>query len=266
MAAYGTVYNDQPLTSTSVTGASKTGIGPVQSLGGSATEGAIAQGSRSGYNRDSSSVDSHMTSSVYSVNTEPMTYSLPATSYPDTLGDVVEADSPRRSHVSATSTSEDLDTTEQYDLYSMRFIITSQQSIEGYTPGGSITTGAIVPTAYFRKVRGKVLDENGDPITVGLYLVALDNFAVAGRVEQDGTYEMYLLKQEYKNFILVADAGENDAENNQYDFVWYESEGNPNIGVTDDGADLVFNTAEPNNKPPAGSARGLSLGSDIRLG
>lgn len=118
--------------------------------------------------------------------------------------------------------------------------------------------GSLVPMAYFRNVGGTAYDaETGDPITDGVFILALDNFAVAGTVNGDGAFSLKLLRQEYQEFVLVG-----ESPDTEYDYVWYEEADNPDIGTKTDSVDLAFNTAEA--KPP--ESLGLSAGDGVMFG
>lgn len=126
-----------------------------------------------------------------------------------------------------------------------------------------IGAGSVIPTSYFRKVEGRVLDaETGEPITNAIYVAALDNFAVVGNVTDTGAFIIYLLKQTYSEFILVADAGENETTDAEFDYVWYEGAGNPLVETDDDYVELGFEAAVPETgRPPTG----LNIGGDLRF-
>jgi len=125
--------------------------------------------------------------------------------------------------------------------------------------------GTIIPTAYFRKVSGKVIDaDTGEPIQNGIYITALDDFSVAGPVDEQGNFEMYLLKQTYTTFILTAEASAYDESNPEYDYVWYESAGNPDMSATDTYAELEFTTDVPASGPPP--TGGLTAGKGVSFG
>lgn len=136
-----------------------------------------------------------------------------------------------------------------------------------FNPTDSLGMAAIIPTSYFRKATGRVMDaDTGEPITNGIYLIALDNFAVAGPVDAEGYFTVYLLRQTYTSFILTADASINDGDNGEYDYVWYEAEGNPEIGVNDDHVVLEFSTDVPEMGPPPAIGGGLIMGEGVNFG
>ena len=113
--------------------------------------------------------------------------------------------------------------------------------------------GSVIPTSYFRTVRGRAYDENWEPITGrGKYIVASDNFSVAGQVDEDGYFQMYLLRRNYTKFWLVV---EDPEQMSGIDYVWYESQGNPDVTAETLEVDLQFQTSEPRLGGP-GQGRG----------
>lgn len=161
------------------------------------------------------------------------------------------------------SPTDDLLTSSQYDLVSTKPSISPITQVGTFADIPVVVNAAVVPTAYFRRVEGMVYNKDGQTITNGIYLIALDNFAVAGTVDDDGSFEIYLLKQQYENFILVADAGTKSGQDKQYDYVWYEVAGNPEIPVGDSYVELEFDTATPKQGRPN---VGLSLVSEVKFG
>lgn len=123
-------------------------------------------------------------------------------------------------------------------------------------------SGAVIPTAFFRKAEGRALDQNGDPIPSGLYVLALDNFATAGPVDDDGYFEIYLLKQSYTDFILIGDSDPSQQEG--YDLVWYEMASNPTLSSREGYIELEFDVQKP--KPPDDGPAGLDISSSVRFG
>ena len=114
-------------------------------------------------------------------------------------------------------------------------------------------TGAVVPASYFRTLRGRAVDLEGNPITDAIYILALDNFATVGTVDDEAYFEIDLLKTTFQEFRLIVDAGDE-----QFEYVWYEDE-NANIDPdpTDQDVTMQFKPAEAIGKT------GLNLTGDL---
>lgn len=103
------------------------------------------------------------------------------------------------------------------------------ESSYGIQPDGQFGTGSVIPTSYFRKIYGTVYDENDNPITDGLYVMATDNFSTAGPIDDNGEFELYLLRTDYSEFMLVAEESTTEG----VDYIWYELAGNPDVKAID---------------------------------
>lgn len=134
---------------------------------------------------------------------------------------------------------------------------------EGYgvQSNSAFGVGSVIPTSYFRKIEGTIYDENDNPITEGVYVLATDDFSTAGPVRNDGTFSLYLLRTEYESFMLVA--REESTEN--VDYVWYQlSDRQTRVTATEQQVDLYFDRerviASGGGKP------GLSMSMDVMMG
>lgn len=136
--------------------------------------------------------------------------------------------------------------------------LTSEQTVGGMKADGSLSAGSLIPTAYFRRVTGNVVDVQGDPITNAQYVISLDNFGIVGNVNDQGEYNIYLLKQSYSDFVLIADDGKLDG----FDLAYYESVDNGTLEIGMEEKDLVFDTSKT-IKPGSG---GLRIKTSIGLG
>jgi len=125
-------------------------------------------------------------------------------------------------------------------------------------------TGSVIPASYFRKVSGRAVDENGDPISEGLYVLAVDDFSTAGVVEENGEFEIFLLRQTYTVFVLVGD--EDPEEQEGYDLVWYETADSPDVDTTTGEVELTFNVEKPQAPDDAPTSLGLNMTSDVAFG
>jgi len=116
-------------------------------------------------------------------------------------------------------------------------------SFEGGTDFGigDMNAGVLIPSAFFRKVTVNVVDEEGEPITNGMYLLALDAFPTTAYVDDTGTAVIYLLRVGYEEFFLAGDFGLTDS----YELGWYEADGNPDIDSGVEEVTLAFNTNAP---------------------
>lgn len=137
------------------------------------------------------------------------------------------------------------------------------QTTADFDPGGA-EMGAILPTAYLRRVTGTCYDEEGERITNARYIVALDHLAVAGFVDDNGEYDIYLLRQMYEHFVLVAESQEQGV-----DYAWYLAE-DTQVGAGTDEADLVFARREVDElegiEKNVLDRPGLFVGGGVRMG
>jgi hypothetical protein len=81
---------------------------------------------------------------------------------------------------------------------------------------------SFIPTAFFRRLSGSVVDQNGEPITSAERIFATENLPTGGTVNEDGTFQMYVLNQTYTEFLLVAPSGRDGV-----DYSWYRYDGDP---------------------------------------
>ena len=81
---------------------------------------------------------------------------------------------------------------------------------------------SFIPTAFFRRLSGSVVDQNGEPITSAERIFATENLPTGGTVNEDGTFQMYVLNQTYSEFLLVAPSGRDGV-----DYSWYRYDDDP---------------------------------------
>ena len=81
---------------------------------------------------------------------------------------------------------------------------------------------SFIPTAFFRRLSGSVVDQNGEPITSAERIYATENLPTGGTVNEDGTFQMYVLNQTYTEFLLVAPSGRDGV-----DYSWYRYDDDP---------------------------------------
>lgn len=113
---------------------------------------------------------------------------------------------------------------------------------QSYPDADDAETGALIPSSYFRLVKGNVYDEDGEPIPNALYIGALGSLPTIGTVGDDGSYQIYLLRQKYSDLILMAKSPGQEP----YDLVRYElADMTPDLDIQVDEADLYFDTTTP---------------------
>jgi len=105
------------------------------------------------------------------------------------------------------------------------------------TPVESII-GTLIPTAFFRQLRGTVVDEDGDPITDAEWIYSREKLPTGGRVDADGTFSLYTLKQSYSDFILIGSSGRKTV-----DYTWYQPV-DTEVTATENDVELVFRTGK----------------------
>ncbi|ELY68139.1 hypothetical protein [Natrinema versiforme] len=113
--------------------------------------------------------------------------------------------------------------------------------------------GVYIPGAYFRTIRGVVVDEKGEPITDAEWLVGRYGLPTAGRVDDEGRFEINLLRADYSNFALLVDSGKSGV-----DYVWYEAVSQTITTDNTDEVTLVFKESRPTNGLSV--LRGVSMG------
>lgn len=107
---------------------------------------------------------------------------------------------------------------------------------------GFVQTATFIPAAYFRRVAGKVLDEEGEPIKGGIYVAALGDFPTLGQVNPETSeYSIFLLYQNYEDLILL----QKTPGPSPFDFVRYELSENPDLSIDRREVDLKFDTTVP---------------------
>lgn len=136
--------------------------------------------------------------------------------------------------------------------------LSPSQHVSGMQPLSLGDTAVILPTAYLRKIRGEVVNTDGNRVTDAKYIVSLDNFGIVGRVYENGTFDMYLLNRTYESFMLVVEEG----SGKNMDVVHYEALDGQEVDIYTDYATLVFDTENTIAKKPGGlsMADGISLG------
>ena len=97
---------------------------------------------------------------------------------------------------------------------------------------------SFIPTAFFRRLSGSVVDQNGEPITSAERIFATENLPTGGTVNEDGTFQMYVLNQTYSEFLLVAPSGRDGV-----DYSWYRYGGDP-IPPAENDVTLAFKEQE----------------------
>jgi len=120
---------------------------------------------------------------------------------------------------------------------------TASRPTESYETGELQTPveeiiGTLIPTAFFRQLRGTVVDEDGEPITDATWLYSREKLPTGGRVDPDGTFSIYTLKQSYSKFILIGSSGSESV-----DYTWYQPV-DTEVNATENDVDLVFRTGK----------------------
>lgn len=115
--------------------------------------------------------------------------------------------------------------------------------------------GTYLPSAYFRRIEGTVVDTNGDAIETAGWVVAADSMPQAAPVDPDGTFELFLLRQRYENFLLMVPNPRPGP-----DVVFRSPEGVA-VSILDETVELTFRR----ERIPGGST-GLSVGSGVDIG
>jgi len=87
---------------------------------------------------------------------------------------------------------------------------------------GGVGTASFIPTAFFRRLTGSVVDQNGESITSAERIYATENLPTGGTVNEDGTFQMHVLNQTYTEFLLVAPSGRDGV-----DYSWYSYDDDP---------------------------------------
>jgi hypothetical protein len=98
---------------------------------------------------------------------------------------------------------------------------------------------SFIPTAFFRRLTGSVVDTNGEPITSAERIYATENLPTGGTVNEDGTFQMYVLNQTYTEFILVAPSGRDGV-----DYSWYRRVDGDPIPAGENDVTLAFKEHE----------------------
>ena len=116
--------------------------------------------------------------------------------------------------------------------------------------------GTYIPMGAFRSVYGTVVNEEGDPIKNAEWLLSVDGLPIAGPVDAEGNFSIFLLRTSYSNFRLLV----RRADIAGLDYVWYEPV--PQVLRTgDQNVELVFREADiPSENRGLMVGRGVSLG------
>jgi len=99
-------------------------------------------------------------------------------------------------------------------------------------------TGAFIPAAYFRTVRGVCVDTEGKPITKGEYLLAFGGLPTVGQVDDQGRFSVPVLKNTYTDFVLVTSSGREGV-----DYAWFTPV-DTRVPSYQDEATLIFERRE----------------------
>ncbi|MGQ3412035.1 hypothetical protein ACT4ML_07195 [Natrinema sp. LN54] len=94
----------------------------------------------------------------------------------------------------------------------------SSNTFGGVSVGMDSPTAAYIPSAYFRRVRGVAINPKGERITTGKWVIAQDGLPTAGKVDDNGEFEINLLRSEYEDFALLVEAEDYSG----LDYVWYQ--------------------------------------------
>jgi len=98
---------------------------------------------------------------------------------------------------------------------------------------------SFIPTSSFRRLTGSVVDQNGEPITSAETIYTTENLPTGGTVNEDGTFQMYVLNQTYTEFILVAPSGRDGV-----DYSWYRRVDGDPIPAGENDVTLAFKEHE----------------------
>ncbi|QCS43418.1 hypothetical protein [Natrinema versiforme] len=94
----------------------------------------------------------------------------------------------------------------------------SSTTFDGVAGGIESPTAAYIPSAYFRRVQGVAINPKGERITNGKWVIAQDGLPTAGKVDDNGEFQINLLRNEYENFALLVEAEDYSG----LDYVWYQ--------------------------------------------
>jgi len=94
----------------------------------------------------------------------------------------------------------------------------SSNAFGGVSAGMESPTAAYIPSAYFRRVRGVAINPKGERITNGKWVIAQDGLPTAGKVDENGEFQINLLRSEYEDFALLVEAEDYSG----LDYVWYQ--------------------------------------------
>ncbi|WP_455448613.1 hypothetical protein [Natrinema thermotolerans] len=95
---------------------------------------------------------------------------------------------------------------------------TARASRQAVPAGIESPTAAYIPSAYFRLVDGVAINPKGERITDAKWIIAQDGLPTAGKVDDNGEFEINLLRNEYENFALLVEAEDYSG----LDYVWYQ--------------------------------------------
>lgn len=101
-------------------------------------------------------------------------------------------------------------------------------------PDAPAQTGTYVPTAYFRRVTGQVVDTDGDPIRDAKLLMGREGLPTGAVVDDEGRFELLTLKRSVSDFVLIGSSGRDEP-----DYAWYQPV-DTRIGSRENNVTLTF--------------------------
>jgi len=125
-----------------------------------------------------------------------------------------------------------------------------EQRITGLDPTSG-EGGSFIPQAYFRRLQGVVVDEEGEPITAADLIYTRDNLPTGGPVDENGRFVINTLRQTYREFVLIADSGRSNV-----DYGWYQPV-DVEVGPQENNVVLTFNTEKISGMVAGGTGTGM---------
>ncbi|ALJ99692.1 head protein [Haloarcula californiae icosahedral virus 1] len=126
--------------------------------------------------------------------------------------------------------------------------------VNDFQPDDGAVPATLIPTRYFRKVTGIVRNAEGEPITEAQHIFTVNNLPTVGSVDENGRFEIYLLRQVYENFYLVTEA----EGNRPYRYARYElADSNRIVDISTERQDLYFDTTV---QKPVKAGEGVAFG------
>lgn len=116
--------------------------------------------------------------------------------------------------------------------------------------GSGGPTGALIPLQYFRYLRGKVVDTDGNPLDDALYIYTREALPTGGAVDDSGRFSIPVLRRQYNSFLLVGASGRT------VDYAWYRPVDTV-VGSREQDVTLVFEPFE---------LKGLKTGGPVSFG